>query len=128
MRPKNSGGLDHLRPERRRPALEQATHPTQRHFNRSSTLVRDRGRMTTRWTFRLARVWVAQFTASGPEDYADYADCDADPRRVRREPAAIRVRFPHIRFHMSAGRSDRADEPAADLWPRHLSMTSRVVT
>jgi hypothetical protein len=85
--------------------------------------------MTTRWTFRLARVWAAPFTAPGLEDHADYADCDADPRRVRREPAAIRVRFPHIRFHMSAyGRSDRADEPAADLWPRGPSMTSRVVT
>ena len=44
--------------------------------------------MTTRWTFRLARVWAAPFTAPGLEDHADYADCDADPRRVRREPAA----------------------------------------
>jgi hypothetical protein len=58
--------------------------------------------MTTRWTFRLARVWAAPFTASGLEDHADYADCDADPRRVRREPAEIRVRFRHIRFHMPA--------------------------
>ena len=58
--------------------------------------------MTTRRTFRLARVWAAVFTALGPEDYADYADCGADPRRVRREPAAIPVGFPHIRFHMPA--------------------------
>ena len=84
--------------------------------------------MTTRWTFRLARVGAAQFTASGPEDYADHADCDADPRRVRREPAAIRVRFRHIRFHMPAGRSDRPDEPAGDLSPRGPSRTRRVVT
>ena len=44
--------------------------------------------MTTQWTFRRAQVWAALFTASGPEDYAEYADCDADPCRVRREPAA----------------------------------------
>jgi hypothetical protein len=54
--------------ERRRPALAQATHPTQRHFNGSSTLVRDRGRMTTRWTFRLARVWAACPPRRGHED------------------------------------------------------------
>ena len=75
--------------------------------------------MTTRWTFRPAQVWAALFTAVGPEDYADYADCDADPRRVRREPAAIRVRFPHIRFHMPAP-ADLIERTSqrADLWPR----------
>lgn len=44
--------------------------------------------MTTQWTFRLARVSAVLFTASGPEDYADYADCDADPCRGRHESAA----------------------------------------
>ena len=109
---KNSGGLGHLRPERRRPALAQATHPTQRHFNGSSTLVRDRGHMTTRWTFRLARVWAAQFTASGPEDYADYADCDADPRR----------HSPRARNMISAGRTDLASQPS----PRSIPTSIRL--
>jgi hypothetical protein len=90
--PRTPRSVGHLRPERRRPVLAQATHLTQRHFNRSSTLVRDRGRMTTRWTFRLARVWAALFSASGPEDYVDYDDRDADPRCVRRDAAAIHVR------------------------------------
>ena len=66
-------GTAHRPIPRRRPTLVQATHPThptQRCFNGSSTLVRDRRRMTTRWTFRLARVWAALFTASGPEDYS----------------------------------------------------------
>ena len=84
--------------------------------------------MTTRWTFRLARVWAALFTASGPEDYADYADCDADPCRVRREPAATCSLPPHPDPHARADRSDRADQPAADLWPHGPSMTSLVMT
>ena len=46
--------------------------------------------MNTRGAFGLARVWAALFTASRPEDYADYADRDADSRRVRSELAAIR--------------------------------------
>jgi hypothetical protein len=58
--------------------------------------------MTTRWTFRLARLLGRPVHRIGPKDYADYADRDADPRRVRREPAAIGVRFPHSRFHMPA--------------------------
>ena len=53
--------------------------------------------MTARWTFRLARVWAALFTASGPEDFDDYADCHADPRRVHREQTAIRLCLPTSR-------------------------------
>jgi hypothetical protein len=85
--------------------------------------------MTTRWTFRLARVWAALFTASGLEAYAHDADCDADPRRVRREPAAIRVRFPHIRFHMPAP-ADLIERTSRRLTCRRVaqSMTSRVAT
>jgi len=50
--------------------------------------------MHRRWTFRLRRVRTALLTASGPEDLADYADRDADSRRVRSELVAIRARAP----------------------------------
>lgn len=81
--------------------------------------------MNTRWTDRL--VSAAPFTASGPKGYTDYADRDADSRRVRSEQAASRVRFAHIRFHMPAGRADRAT--SRRLTGGHVTpITGRVVT
>jgi hypothetical protein len=50
--------------------------------------------MDTRSTSRPAPAWAALFTPSGPENHADYADRDADARRVRSELAAIGVRYP----------------------------------
>jgi hypothetical protein len=76
------------------PTLAQAGYLTQRLFNGFSTPVRDRGRMSTRLTSQLTRAWAVLFTAPGRENYVDYADGDADLRRVRSELAAIRVRFP----------------------------------
>jgi hypothetical protein len=61
---------------------------------------------------RLARVGAAQFTASGPEDYADYADCDADPRR--HSPRAQNI--------ISAGRTDLASQPSPRSTPTSIRL------